>query len=122
MIKCKPALFRVLVMLALPVVILGLSALPFGRVGIAQEAKFTEEYLTDPKNIELGKKVWLKRCKFCHGKQAYPGKAPRLEPSRYEPEFVYDRVTNGFRGMPPWKEEFSEEERKAVVAYVMSRV
>ncbi|MFQ5572531.1 MAG: c-type cytochrome [Rhodothermales bacterium] len=109
-------------MLALPMVILGLSALPFGRVGIAQELKFTEEYLTDPKNIELGRTVWEKRCKFCHGRAGYPGKAPKLQPSRYKPEFVYDRVTNGFQGMPAWKEEFSEKERKAVVSYVMSKV
>jgi cytochrome c5 len=34
---------------------------------------------------------------------------------------VYDRVTNGFRAMPPWKQEFSDEERKAVVAYILSK-
>lgn len=87
----------------------------------AEEISFTSEYLSDPQNIETGKTVWSKRCKFCHGKQAYPGKAPKLQPSRYTPEFVYDRVTNGFRGMPSWKHEFSEAERKAVAAYVMSK-
>ncbi|MFQ5829283.1 MAG: c-type cytochrome [Candidatus Methylomirabilia bacterium] len=102
--------------------VVGLTALPFGRAGIAQNVEFTEEYLNDPKNIELGREVWLERCRFCHGRRAYPGKAPRLQPSRYKPEFVYDRVTNGFRGMPPWKDEFSGEEKRAVVAYVLSKV
>lgn len=100
----------------------GLTALPLGRVGVAQNVKFTRGYLKDPNNIELGKQVWAKRCKFCHGKQGYPGKAPRLQPRRYQPEFIYDRVTNGFRGMPPWKDEFSEEERRAVVAFVLSKM
>jgi mono/diheme cytochrome c family protein len=87
----------------------------------AQEIAFSAEYLNDPANIATGKTIWSKRCKFCHGKQAYPGKAPRLQPSRYTPEFVYDRVTNGFRGMPSWKNRFSQEERKAVTAYVISK-
>jgi mono/diheme cytochrome c family protein len=29
-------------------------------------------------------------------------------------------VHNGFRGMPPWKEVYSEEDIIAVVAYVLS--
>lgn len=45
----------------------------------------------------------------------------KLNPSRYTPEFVYDRVTNGFRGMPPFKEQFSEQELKAVTAFIMSK-
>jgi mono/diheme cytochrome c family protein len=116
------ALFRVILTLALVIIIEGLAVVPAGRISMAQNAvEFAKEYLDDPKNIELGKEVWFKRCKFCHGKTAYPGKAPALEPARYTPEFVYDRVTNGFRGMPPWKHEFSDEERKAVVAYILSK-
>lgn len=101
--------------------IVGFIRWPFEYLSMAQEVIFTKEYLNDPIHISLGKEVWLKRCKFCHGKTAYPGKAPKLQPSRYTPEFVYDRVTNGFRGMPSWKHEFSEEERKAVVAYILSK-
>lgn len=98
-----------------------LAVAPFGRTGGTAAVQFTPQYLSDPANIALGREVWFKRCKFCHGKTAYPGKAPKLEPYRYTPEFVYDRVTNGFRGMPSWKHEFSEQERKAVAAYVMSK-
>ena len=108
---------------ALALVLLGVAATRLPLLGSfvrAEEMAFTEEYLNDAENIATGKAVWSKRCKFCHGKQAYPGKAPRLQPSRYTPEFVYDRVTNGFRGMPSWKHEFSQQERKAVAAYVLS--
>ena len=64
---------------------------------------------TNPSRSKKGHKVFESICKFCHGKTAYPGKAPKLNPARYTPEFVYDRVTNGFRGMPCWKEQYSDE-------------
>jgi mono/diheme cytochrome c family protein len=86
----------------------------------AQEVSFSRQFLQDPKTLEIGRKVWAERCAFCHGKTAYPGKAPRLQPARYTPEFVYDRVTFGFGAMPPWKDAYSELERKAVSAYVVS--
>ena len=85
-----------------------------------QLAPFPKELLNNPEYIELGHEVFNKICKFCHGKAAYPGKAPKLQPSRYQPEFVYDRVTNGFRGMPSFKEQFSDKERQAVVVFIMS--
>jgi mono/diheme cytochrome c family protein len=87
--------------------------------GRAQDVTFTPEFLKSPQTIEMGRKVWRERCVFCHGKDAYPGKGPRLSPSKYTAEFVYDRVTNGFRGMPPWK-DYDDEQRKAVAAFVLS--
>jgi len=96
-------------------------AILLGASGASRAAgEFTDQFLNDPAVIESGKTVWNKRCKFCHGKTAYPGKAPRLDPSRYQPEFVFDRVTNGFKGMPALKSEFNEEQRRAVTAYIMS--
>ena len=92
----------------------------YARTTRAAEVQFTAEYLNDPAHIELGKKLWAKRCAYCHSKAAYPGSAPKLQPERYEPEFVYDRIINGFRGMPALKTEFSQEERRAIVAYVKS--
>jgi mono/diheme cytochrome c family protein len=89
--------------------------------GPAPPVEFTPEFLGDPRNVQRGRAVWQGRCQFCHGKTAYPGKAPKLDPSRYTPAFVYDRVANGFQGMPPWRHEFSVEDLKAVVAYVLSR-
>ena len=89
--------------------------------GPAPPVTFTSEFLGDPKNVARGRSVWQARCQFCHGKTAYPGKAPKLDPSRYTPAFVYDRVANGFQAMPSWRHEFSVDELKSVVAYVLSR-
>jgi mono/diheme cytochrome c family protein len=93
---------------------------PAGSPAPAPPVEFTREFLGDPRNVQKGREVWQARCQFCHGKTAYPGKAPKLDPSRYTPAFVYDRVANGFQGMPPWRHEFSVEDLKSVVAYVLS--
>lgn len=82
-------------------------------------AEFTEAFLNDQANIEAGKVVW-EVCAGCHGSKAYPGKAPKLRPKRYEPAFVFDRVTNGYKKMPPWKDVFTKEERMQVVAWILS--
>ena len=83
--------------------------------------EFTEDYVADAENLAGGKEVWESTCRGCHGASAYPGKAPKLRPARYEVEFVYDRVTYGFRKMPAWEDVLSEEERMSVSAYVVSR-
>jgi mono/diheme cytochrome c family protein len=97
----------------------------FSGVLGAQEGQqfpsFPKDLLGQPGTIAQGREVFGRICKFCHGKSAYPGKAPKLNPSRYTPEFVFDRVTNGFRGMPAFREQFSETERQAVTVFVMSR-
>lgn len=81
---------------------------------------FDKAYLSNAANIKLGEKIWANQCRHCHGNSAYPGKAPKLNPGSIDPELIFDRVTNGFRKMPAWKEVFSLEERKGVVAYVKS--
>ncbi len=78
------------------------------------------EILKDEKVIATGGKLWAEQCTHCHGSKAYPGKAPKLQPRRYKPEFVWDRVHNGFRAMPPWKYTYKPEEVVALVAYVLS--
>lgn len=82
--------------------------------------RFDAAYMSNAANIETGQAVWAKQCRHCHGSSAYPGKAPKLRPSGMEPEFIFDRVTNGFRGMPPWKAVFTVEERGGVTAYIKS--
>ena len=101
----------------------GVSTIGMASGEHAEEAPavFTEAYLNDSANIEAGKAIWQEQCRLCHGYAAYPGKAPKLKPRRYKPEFVFKRVTNGFRKMPSWKEIYSREERMAVVTYVLSR-
>lgn len=79
------------------------------------------DHLESADAIAGGQEIWQDQCAHCHGAKAYPGKAPKLTPRRYTPAFVYDRVTYGFRKMPPWEDAYSEEERIAVVAWVMSR-
>ena len=81
---------------------------------------FTEDYLASDENIAAGKAIWEEQCRHCHGRKAYPGKAPKLKPHKYKPDFVYRRVTDGFRKMPPWKEVYTDEERMQVVAYILS--
>jgi mono/diheme cytochrome c family protein len=88
---------------------------------VVEEVEFTVEYMTDPNHIDQGHEIWLEQCQHCHGSKAYPGKAPKLKPRKYEPGFVFYRVTKGFKGMPPWKDVYTLEERMAVVSYVMSK-
>lgn len=83
--------------------------------------KFTEEFLNDPEVLARGQAIWEEQCQHCHGKNAYPGKAPRLKPRKYTPDFVYKRVTKGFRGMPSWVEVYDEQERMSVAAWVMNK-
>lgn len=81
---------------------------------------FTDAFLQDQANIDIGKEVWVDQCQHCHGKNAYPGKAPKLKPRRYTADFVFDRVTNGFRKMPGWKDAYTKEERMGVTAWILS--
>jgi mono/diheme cytochrome c family protein len=81
---------------------------------------FDKKYLSSAKVIRAGKEVWESQCRHCHGASAYPGKAPKLNPGMLEPDLIYDRVTYGFGKMPGWKDVFSLEQRKSVVAYVKS--
>jgi cytochrome c5 len=81
---------------------------------------FESDFLNNSKTIEQGKAVWEAQCRHCHGNSAYPGKAPKLKPGSYTPDFIYERVTYGFRAMPPWQAVYSVDERKAVVAYIKS--
>ena len=76
--------------------------------------EFTEEFLADGQNIAAGAEIWQTQCRHCHGNSAYPGKAPKLKPRRYKPEFVYLRVTNGFGKMPAWKAIFNREQRMSL--------
>jgi mono/diheme cytochrome c family protein len=103
-----------------------LAGAAFAPAGSAQTegshppVPFTDEFLADEANVSAGRAIWQEQCQHCHGKKAYPGKAPKLQPRRYKPDFVYRRVTDGFRKMPPWKDVYSDEERMQVTAYVLA--
>jgi hypothetical protein len=82
--------------------------LPPFRGGIAGQARANRNR---PSRFRVDPQV-------CHGKAARPGNAPKPYPSRYTPEFVHDRATNGFRGMPARKEQYPEE---AVAVVIMGK-
>jgi len=104
---------------------LALVAMSVGGTALADECPskvpaeaFTAEFLADEANIEAGKEIWLEQCTHCHGKKAYPGKAPKLKPKKYKTGFVYYRVACGFRKMPAWWEVYEELEIKQLEAFV----
>jgi mono/diheme cytochrome c family protein len=100
-----------------------LCALPGAGQQKAGEEKmptFDKKFLSSADNIQAGRAVWEAQCTHCHGANAYPGKAPHLNPGALEPDFIFHRVTYGFGKMPGWKEVFSLKQRMAVVAYIKS--
>lgn len=107
---------------AVPVDAAAAATLPaYGAEEEEAVPEFTADVLASGNAVANGGELWAGQCRHCHGSSAYPGKAPKLTPARYKPEFVFDRVTNGFKKMPPWKSVFSLDERKNIVAYVMSK-
>jgi mono/diheme cytochrome c family protein len=109
------------------IIVLSLASLLLAGAAMAAETEvsqppipFTEAYLADEANIAAGRVIWQDQCRHCHGKSAYPGKAPKLRPAKLEPDFAYRRVTDGFRKMPAWKDVYSDEERMQIVTYILS--
>lgn len=96
------------------------AALLAAAAARADETGLTEAFMNDPANIELGQELFVQQCAKCHGRGAYPGKAPKLNARKLTPEDIYLRVTYGFRRMPAWEHVFSDEERMAVTAYMKS--
>ncbi len=107
--------------LALAVSLVGLVAVSTAKVARADETGLTEAFLNDPDQIRLGQELFAQQCAKCHGKGAYPGKAPKLKVGKLSPEDVYLRITYGFRKMPAWEDVFTDEQRMAITAYVKSR-
>ena len=107
-----------LVLLVLPLV--GMLALLATTLARGDETGLTPEFMDDPTNIELGQGLFKQQCVKCHGKGAYPGKAPKLRVQTLAPEDIYLRVTYGYGKMPAWEEVFTDEERMAITAYLKS--
>jgi mono/diheme cytochrome c family protein len=101
-------------------VIVMAAALLAATAAQADETGLTEAFMNDPANVELGQELFVQQCAKCHGKGAYPGKAPKLNARKLTPEDIYLRVTYGFRRMPAWEHVFSDEERMAITAYMKS--
>jgi mono/diheme cytochrome c family protein len=100
--------------------LIGLLAVSVVGITHADESELTEEFLSDPAQIEMGQALFQQQCAKCHGKGAYPGKAPKLNVRKLTPEDVYLRVAYGFRRMPAWEDVYTDEELMAITAYVKS--
>jgi mono/diheme cytochrome c family protein len=85
----------------------------------AGEPNLTPQFLKSDPQIVKGRQVFLIRCTYCHAKRG-PGKAPTLRPSVRTPDFIYERISKGFMGMPPWEFVLPQDEREALVAYILS--
>jgi len=117
--RCRRSLPSSLAPLGVALALLGAVS---GPPATAQDEypEFTEDFLSDPENIEHGQELWADQCRHCHGRSSYPGKGPKLSPGRYEPDFVYARIAYGFGKMPAWEDTYSQEEIKDLVAFIMS--
>ena len=113
---------RVILMLSVPAIALLVALQPGQSSAQSDEVEFTEEYLNDRANIELGRDLFRQQCTRCHGAGSYPGKAPRLRPARMPPDEIYLKTTYGFGRMPAWEHVFSDEERMAITAYMKSDI
>ena len=100
--------------------LISISALSI-KVNSEEKSQFTNIMMKNVDIFNQGKEIWFDQCTHCHGYKAYPGKAPKLKPKRYKPEFVYKRVTKGFRKMPAWEEIYSREEIESLVVYIMNK-
>jgi mono/diheme cytochrome c family protein len=106
--------------LVLTLSLIGLVAASTVAFVRADETGLTPEFMHDPAHIELGQHLFKQQCVKCHGKGAYPGKAPKLKVKKLSPEDIYLRVTYGYGRMPAWEEVFTDEERMAITAYLKS--
>jgi len=83
--------------------------------------QFPLEFLGNRDVIVYGRGVFLKRCTFCHVPVGHlGGHAPQLRPNALTADFIFERVTNGFRFMPAWGPLIEEKDRRALVAYLLS--
>jgi mono/diheme cytochrome c family protein len=98
-----------------------IMALASGMPASADPSEFPESFMADMTNIREGRELFRAQCGHCHGSRAYPGKAPRLRPDRYEPDFVFWAIKGGYGRMPSFDEHFNDEEVMQIVAFVKSR-
>ncbi|CAN5606549.1 hypothetical protein BH23PSE1_BH23PSE1_07770 [soil metagenome] len=106
----------------LPALALSLALAAAPLPGAAEELDFSEDFMSDMTNIRDGREHFQAQCGHCHGSRAYPGKAPRLRPERYEPDFVYWVIQGGYGRMPAFDEHFTHDETMQIVAWIKSNL
>ena len=74
--------------------------------------------------IANGEKRFNQSCVYCHGNRGSGGKARKLQGREFEPEYLFNTISNGKRRgslvMPPWKRSFSPAQRWELVTYILS--
>ena len=83
--------------------------------------------LDDPEAIAEGAKRFSASCTgYCHGREGRVSRAPKLRGNKYDPSFLYARISNGQPAgatglaMPAFQTMLAPEEIWKIVAYVMS--
>jgi mono/diheme cytochrome c family protein len=80
--------------------------------------------LKDPKSIAEGERLFAAGCasSSCHGAGGVGGSGPRLRGKEFQPEYLFEVISNGIVGTPmtAFKEEMSEKQIWNVVAYLLS--
>jgi cytochrome c551 len=99
-----------------------------GGGGTSTEAANTVPTTTSSQgtsNLALGQQLFADNCAVCHGPTGQGGNGgPDLTaiPSAQNLQRVITQVTNGGGGMPPFKGQLTEEQIRAVAAYVTQRI
>ncbi len=74
--------------------------------------------------VARGEKIFAASCAvgYCHGAGGSAGRAPRIQGRSFTPEYLLKVTRDGIPGtaMPAWRGQLSEEELRAVVAYMLS--
>lgn len=74
--------------------------------------------------VAVGERIFARSCAigYCHGSGGAAGRAPRIRGRSFTPEYLLKVTRDGIPGtaMPAWQGRLSEEEIRAVVAYMLS--
>ncbi len=90
---------------------------------IAADVNIKDQVLSNPESVAEGNKKFHSICAYCHGSSGVGGKGKKLQGRTFEADFLFERITDGFKGastnMPSWR-KLPEETRWQLVAYIMS--
>lgn len=121
----------VVVLIVITVAAFGLPAVAIVRAqGMRQPSADVSKPpfpLDDPKAIEEGAHRFSASCTgYCHGREGRVSRAPKLRGKKYDPNFLYARISGGSPSgasglvMPAFASTLPPEEIWKLVAYVMS--
>jgi mono/diheme cytochrome c family protein len=100
------------------------GALPLAAQGMrppAASATTPPFELGDGTAVTEGGRLFQQNCTgYCHGKEGRLSRAPKLRGRRFEPQYLYGRIANGFPPMPAYATIFPSEQIWKLVAYIMS--